>query len=163
MIAPMAICPLCEHVQEGGWECAVCGKRFADGGEPAQPVERLEELVPTRLEATAPPTLEQMSDLEPTFHAAAAVAGEEAPPWIEPTSLPAEQLSRDLLALPACRSCRMPAAPGDVFCARCGLKLPVPSRPPQTPAPRLRRCRSCGLVGAGDACPGCGARLPAEE
>ncbi len=163
MIAPMAICPVCEHVQEGEGECAVCGKRLADGGGQVQPVERLAELVPTRLEVAAPPTLERMSDLEPTLHAAAAVAGEEAPAWIEPTSLPPEQIPRDLLALPVCRYCRTPAAPADVFCARCGVKLPVHSRRPPTPAPRLRRCRFCGVDGAGDACPQCGARLAGEE
>jgi hypothetical protein len=161
----MAICPVCEHAQDEGGECALCGKNLGAPEEGA-PAARMPDLEPTRLEAATPARRETMTDLEPTLHepAPAAVAAEEGPaPWLERTALPPVSAPPDLLAVAACRYCRTPASPGDVFCARCGLKLAVYSRPSAEPRQGdVRRCRFCGAAGRGSSCPSCGARLAAS-
>jgi hypothetical protein len=184
------VCPVCEHEQdqERGVECSVCGKSLLAVAAPADPTPQLDGLEATRAEALPAPEPERFADLEPTALEPTALAVPEpgAPgdpaPWIERTArepvlaanveeLEVERTAaapdavpgRDLLEPPTCRYCRAPAAPGEVFCALCGLKLAVyrsPGAEERRGTPR--RCRFCGASGAGDACPSCGARLPAE-
>lgn len=159
----MAICPVCEHAQDGGDECALCGRPLPAAQVPDEPVVRLADLEPTRLATAATPEAEVVAGLEPTAREALAAAPVEPAPWIERTSAPSERAPFDLLALATCRYCRTPAPPGDVFCARCGLKLETHGRERPVPAARVRRCRFCGASGAGDLCPSCGARLAGDR
>lgn len=152
------ICPVCEHPQEAGAECDVCGARLG----PVPPIA----VVPT----TVP-------DLEPTVLADTAPTPAEGAPWIErtatdPVSAPVEALEveratadpgsrqRTPVAALACRYCRTPAGPGQQFCERCGMRL-MSYRPAEASSdadPVI--CRGCGTVVHGALCPGCGARAP---
>jgi len=157
----MAVCPVCEHQQDQGDECEVCGRRLAERGVPGV-------------------TVAPMADLEPTAaSASAALAPEEAPPWLEPTALPASpgavvealEVERAPSSGPeeprppppsaVCRYCRTSAAPGEVFCASCGMRLDRCRPEAEAPA---RRCRACGArVAEGTTCRVCGARIPSDE
>jgi hypothetical protein len=192
----MVICPVCEHAQEVGGECLVCGRSLVESGAPDDVVERLPGLEPTRLEVAPAPPVHRMEDLEPTLFEVPAVpaALEEPATWIEriprepassmtPASIAAMkslemeslameslQIERtalaapdaptgDLLAPPVCRYCRTSAAPGELFCGRCGLRLATYSGEHVVPAGDVRRCRFCGARGPGETCQACGARL----
>jgi len=187
----MVICPVCEHAQEVGGECLVCGRSLVESGAPDDVVERLPGLEPTRLEVAPAPPVHRMEDLEPTLFEVPAVpaALEEPATWIERTprepassmtpasiaamkSLAMESLqiertalaapdapTGDLLAPPVCRYCRTSAAPGELFCGRCGLRLATYSGERVVPAGDVRRCRFCGARGPGETCQACGARL----
>jgi hypothetical protein len=158
----MVICPVCEHAQDVGGECAVCGKPFGAAQGTNGPVARLPDLEPTRLEASPAPLVEAIQDLEPTVREAAGVAAapEEPAHWLERTSVPVEGETLDPFALALCRYCRTPASPGDVFCARCGLKLAVYTREaPEESSGAVRRCRFCGADSAGGSCAACGMRF----
>jgi hypothetical protein len=178
----MVICPLCEHAQELGPECAVCGSRLAESGAGQPLVERLADLEPTRLELPSSPMvpLPRMEGLEPTQLDAPPIpaAPGEVATWIERTvrepaaagateslevertaHAPREAPMRDLFVPSLCRYCRTPAAPGDLFCGRCGLKLAVYSVEPATVAGDVWRCRFCGTSASGVTCPACGARV----
>lgn len=176
----MATCPVCEHVQDRGDECEVCGRRLTGPGATPLPVAPLEGLEPTLAEAVTAPA-ERLDGLEPTLHA----PGEDAPPedaaaWIEGTRTgavgavalePVPDLEPTLAApvrdgLPApdapptCRYCRTPAARGDRFCGRCGMRLP------RLDAVKLAAeirgelvCPDCGSFGAGPRCRRCGAPM----
>jgi hypothetical protein len=185
----MVTCPMCEHVQESGDECSLCGRRLLEVRAPDELVPRMDGLDPTRLEMAVAPGMDAMEDLEPTMIdvPAAAAATEELPTWIERTARePASAVAveplaiehtastredaspRDLLALPICRYCRTPASPGEAFCARCGLKLAVYAGGTGSTGAAVnshvdvRRCRFCGAAAAGHACPECGARFAVE-
>jgi hypothetical protein len=176
----MIVCPVCEHAQDRGAECEVCGKRLAppSGADPSEPrVEGLEPTVRPPVDAAA----SALPELEPTRHAAvAAAAGDDRVPDLEATSAapvdvdaaPAPDVERTaaeipgdaptaLPALAVCRYCRTPAAPDERICARCGMRLPVLAR---GPAPEAAdegwRC-SCGTAARGSLCPTCGARRAA--
>lgn len=159
----MVNCPVCEYAQEGGGECAVCGKRLQEVEPQGAAVTRLPDLEPTVLEGRPPAPVERISDLDPTRHEATPAPPDEPVAWLERTSPAPGPPAPDLFAQPTCRYCRTPTSPGDVFCSRCGLKLTVYAR--ETPAPPsadVRRCRFCGAAGAGLACPACGARFAGE-
>jgi RNA polymerase subunit RPABC4/transcription elongation factor Spt4 len=175
----MIVCPVCEHSQEAGAECELCGKRFAAGTVPVAAVPRMAELEPTlhadvRALDDIPATL---PDLEPTS-AAAVDAVPEFTPDLEPTatapvdvesvSIPdIERQQADLpgdgpTALPlapVCRYCRTPAVPGERMCSRCGMRLPVidPHLVPEG-STKVRLCTNCGSVTTRDLCPACGSR-----
>jgi RNA polymerase subunit RPABC4/transcription elongation factor Spt4 len=139
--ATMPVCPLCDHSQESGPECAVCGMALTGGpageGMAATPLEGLE---PTGAAPVDGASAVLLGDLEPTAL---------APPW-----------SREPPSGARCPYCTRIGAPGEVFCPTCGVKLPL-ARPPQAPSelPDLeRRCRNCGFLVAGEVCPACGSR-----
>ncbi len=180
----MVVCPLCEHAQEHGAECAVCGTRLAESGAQEVAIERLSGLELTRLETSSPlPPADRMEGLEPTLLDVAAVpaAPDDPAAWIERTArepalaeaaeplsieptacAPREAPSHDPFAPLLCRYCRTAAAPGELFCARCGLRLAVYSGvtvPAGDVAGDVRRCRFCGASAPGSACPACGARF----
>jgi hypothetical protein len=175
----MIVCPVCEHSQQAGSECELCGKRFATGTVPVLPVPRMAELEPT-LHADvrgAPDDPGTIPDLEPTS-AAAVDAVPQFTPDLEPTAtapvdvesvaipdierqqadLPGDAPTELPLA-PVCRYCRTPAVPGEKLCSRCGMRLPVIDVqlvPDGTQGVRL--CTNCGSVSTRDLCPACGSR-----
>jgi hypothetical protein len=174
----MAICPVCEHAQQGGDECEVCGKRLVTTGgaawqvepvpglEPtlAGPVEvaaeRVEGLEPTRFDAA----LEQPAEtsgawMEQTAAAPVAAVDTEVPPGLEGhLAAPIPDGGPDLLAPTVCRYCRTTAAPGDRFCVRCGMRIPLFDARQVAAEILGSRCRECGAEGAGARCSRCGAR-----
>ncbi len=179
----MIVCPVCEHAQESGAACEVCGKRLAAGAAAIPAVAPVEGLEPTLHPAAAAP-VERVAELEPTRHPAAEAAPEPVPD-VEATAAPPVDVDAAPLAdvertgaagipddgptlLPmivTCRYCRSPAMPGERICAQCGMRLPVlpeGERPPEGPA--SVRCTSCGALAApGGRCPSCGGRIPAPQ
>jgi hypothetical protein len=149
----MAICPLCENEQASGAICAVCGRALATEPGAARPSPPIEGLEPTRFDAVQAVESVRIEGLEPTaleplpaFDGGGATAG-----WIDRTAheparadvverLEVERtyVAADVRVPPdpfapiVCRYCRGPAAPGDAFCAGCGMKLEIyrPSAPP---------------------------------
>jgi hypothetical protein len=188
------ICPICENVQERGAECEVCGRRLGEPAPSAEPPTRLDGLEQTALAATPGGSSREiegpLDGLEPSRFEApspaeeAAPASEEAEPWLERTGEPPasvaapEPLEVERVTAgprrrartgagplaPVCRYCRTPAAAGEAFCARCGMKLSLHRASATAPAQIGQvRCHGCGTVVTGALCPGCGARRPAEE
>jgi len=175
--AQAAICPLCEHVQAGGAECEVCGRRLGTELAGHAEVAALEELVPTALSAgaevtgaplellettafawTGAPAAERMVDLEGTLAAPVEVADDRTPD-IEATRLTPVDDAVELLALGVtCRYCQAEALPGEVLCVRCGVRLPVPLAPELSSAAGQAALCSCGAPVRGSICPQCGAR-----
>src|SRR5512142_3281888 len=175
----MVVCPLCEHAQERGTECEVCGRPLLAAAELAAPVPTIPELEPTfAAPLGALEVAERVPDLEVTAHAPVAAPGGGPFPDLEPsaappvdvTSAPIPDLERGLEGLPSdaptpfpalvvCRYCRTEAQLGEKLCSRCGMRLPtlalVPPLAEDECAPRL--C-SCGTPVRGPLCPACGAR-----
>ena len=79
----------------------------ADAARATPPPEAPPEWLEDTHHPPAPVTVATLPDVEPTAHGAAPSA------------------PRDPFALPVCRYCRTPAAPGDSFCERCGVKLDI--------------------------------------
>lgn len=174
MLSAVPKCPVCESAQETGDECAVCGLPFAPRRDTGLGIEKVEGLEHTRfdgaegegeplgdLESTryerAPDVAGARVDVEPTRCEAVALAVEPLG-GLEPTLL-AVRSDEESKPVPAvCRYCRAPAAPSEVFCAHCGMRLPGARAVDRAPAEPMR-CRSCGTPGSGDVCGECGARL----
>jgi hypothetical protein len=175
----MIVCPVCEHPQETGAECEVCGKRFAPGAIRVPPVAPMEGLESTSVGAVEfdPFSLAPIPGLEPT-RTGPVDAPEEATPGVEPTRMAPVDVDSPLIPdierqaaeipgdaptalpiAPVCRYCRTPAVPGERLCSRCGMRLPVIDRqliPEGTEGVRL--CTNCGSVTTRDLCPACGSR-----
>jgi hypothetical protein len=173
----MVVCPVCEHAQEHGDACDVCGKHLAGPGVVGAPTPPLEGLEPTLLDTPAGEPVALLTDLEPTALAPAeepasaplwleplTTAAEEpaAPPWLEPT--PFELAGAVPAARPAavCRYCRTPAGEGEVFCSRCGVMVDV-LRTPDVEMADVARCLQCGKPITGPRCAACGARHRRQE
>jgi hypothetical protein len=173
----MIVCPLCEHAQEAGEACEVCGRAFGPGQAPPVEVPPVEGLEPTGFRGLEVPA-EPFPELEPTRHGDVFPVVEETP-LLEPTlaapvdaDAPAmEDLERTGADLPGdeatpfpvmvtCRYCRTPAGPGERICGRCGMRLPVAAvaAPDPGPAGEAPRICGCGATIRGPLCPGCGAR-----
>ena len=174
----MITCPVCEHPQDAGAECDVCGRALAPFGGVDQPVAPLDGLEPTALgsdlaagdvallpeleptlQAAAGPVPEmRLVELEPTLAPPAEATGELVPD-LEPTAAPPSGDPRTELPLfPVCRYCRTPAGPGERLCGRCGMRLQIEPGPgPGAPVPGPRLC-SCGTPITRPSCPACGAR-----
>ncbi len=175
----MIVCPVCEHAQERGAECEVCGKALLVRGAAAIPeVAPVEGLEPTG-HAAVDAIEETVPELEPTLHRPVDV---DAPPVpdVEPTRTgPVDvvadtvpDLERTQADLPddgptplpltvTCRYCRTPAMPGERICGRCGMRLPAlpGAAPPAAPLAEARRCTDCGAIAPGARCPACGSRV----
>jgi hypothetical protein len=181
----MTTCPVCEHVQQVGDECEVCGRKLA-GAAPVAPFETLAGLEPTLYEPAAPAAGEApaspLPGLEPTmYEAAATAAAEPSAAWIEATGsdapgpvsadpVPGLEQHRaeavpDVEELPRegpviCRYCRTPAMPNDRFCSRCGMRL---SRFEPVKMALAEHggmvCPDCGALGEGPRCRRCGGRM----
>lgn len=175
------ICPVCEHPQQSGAECEVCGKRFAPGSLPVPPIARIEGLETTHhlpVDLAFDP-LATIPELEPTL-APPVDAPEERTPGMEPTrvapvdvdSVAIPDLERQqhaqlpddertaLPVAPVCRYCRTPAVPGEKSCSRCGMRLPVIDAVLASErAGGAQQCSNCGAVSSREVCPACGNRL----
>lgn len=176
----MIVCPVCEHPQESGAECEVCGKRFAPGSLPVPPVARMAELEPTLHGAVAVDSsdLSPIPELEPTS-AAPVDAPEPTASFVEPTRMDPVDVDSALIPdierqaaeipgdartelplAPVCRYCRTPAVPGERMCSRCGMRLPViDSQLIPEGKEGLHLCTNCGTVSTRGLCPACGSRL----
>ena len=179
------ICPVCEHQQDFGLECDVCGKALGglDGlGAPPVRQDVLEGLEANSAERVGDVPVEQLGELEGTRFGAVQVADDRTPD-VEHTAAPtvgdvAVERVVDLLddrvaddgvrtALPqgpiVCRYCRTPNA-GGTLCERCGMKLPVMIVVPAAAKPTAEiktRCRACGAPAiAGIRCGDCGQQVP---
>jgi len=171
----MIVCPVCEHAQESGDECAVCGQRLAGGPPAAEPAEPLEGLEPTRF-AGVEGEGERLLELERTEFARAPDAPVEpleldseraeavdaeagGTDGLEPTRV--EAIPADPLAPSAplsCRYCRTPVPPTDAFCPRCGMRLPRSPSATALAEPAAAPCSSCGTPSREEVCRACGAR-----
>jgi hypothetical protein len=175
----MIVCPVCEHTQQAGSECELCGKRFAAGSAPVAQVAPMEGLEPTlHLDVSDPFELpESIPDLEPTS-AAAVDAPEETTPDVERTCVAPVEVDSPAMAdierilddipvdaptalplAPVCRYCRTPAVPGEMLCSHCGMRLAVID-PHLIPAgsEAVVLCTNCGSISTREVCPACGSR-----
>jgi len=179
----VAVCPVCEHQQPSGEECAVCGRSLAGLGNAAAPVARLPDLEPTLAERVevAP---DGVPGLEPTRfeEVPGALAGDARVEGLEPSAtevpdVPVERVpdlehhradpipdgGPDPLAPLVCRYCRMPAPPGERICGRCGMRLPLFDARSLAAEAAEMICNDCGATGPGPRCRRCGARMVAWQ
>ena len=183
------ICPVCEHQQEFGVECEVCGKDLGGlddlGAPPAAPqvVEGLEATIGERVGEIA---LDAVADLEVTTFSAGEVAVESMTDMERTENAPVGTLLAERVAdmtddrapddgartaaptgAVTCRYCRNVQAEG-VICEKCGMRLPKVSAPvvaatgvkPEQSTETVR-CRSCGAPAKpGQRCTDCGREVP---
>ena len=147
----MVVCPMCEHQQEFGLECEVCGKELANlGALGAPPVsaDRMDGLELNRVEPVGDVPFSAMIDLE-RHH-------------IDAVATPAIAAERK------CRYCQNVQAAGAV-CDKCGMRLPrivgassvMPSTAAVAQESHMVRCRACGIqTAAGALCTDCGQPVP---
>jgi hypothetical protein len=184
----MTTCPVCEHQQDLGFECEVCGKDLgglAGLGPPPAREERLEGLEPNAAELAADAPVERLLELEVTRYDQAALAPLEEVAGLELNQLeqvgevtvePVPDRSEDrapddgqrtVLATDrvTCRYCRQ-EQPLAATCLRCGMSLP--RLEPElgafivgTAEEVFARCRACGTRNrAGQRCTDCGTQVP---
>ncbi|MFZ5443230.1 MAG: hypothetical protein ACOZQL_24690 [Myxococcota bacterium] len=184
------ICPVCEHQQDFGIECDVCGKALGglDGlGPPPVMTQQIEGLEVTRLEPVGEIPVQRIGELEVTHHAPVAQVALDRTPDVQHTAeklvgeVAVERVAdlsvdrvpddgqRTVLQAGAitCRYCRTVQAGGS-FCERCGMKLPTLVIVPEAVTGTLlaaddlkTRCRSCGAPAtAGERCGDCGREVP---
>ena len=179
------ICPVCEHQQEFGFECEVCGKDLGglDGlGPPPVAPERVEgfevtlqpavdevpvgplsDLENTRMEA-AEVSVSPMNDMETTAAAKMEVSVERMEDMTDdraPDDGVRTEVPRGAVT---CRYCRNVQALGGV-CERCGMAIPRVPVPVAAATKKVLavtvRCKACGAPGlAGTRCKECGKELP---
>ncbi|HTP52049.1 MAG TPA: hypothetical protein VMK42_15245 [Anaeromyxobacteraceae bacterium] len=171
----MPACPVCETEAREGGECAVCGHRLEGGAGTRVEVEPLPGLEPTlfagaaaegeRLPEVEPTRYVQAGDLPPDPVAVEPTLAARVNPAVEPLAgleptlaEPVPDDGREPAAAFACRYCRTPAPPTEIFCFRCGMRLPreaaTAAEAARVPVP----CRSCGTPTLGTVCIACGVR-----
>jgi hypothetical protein len=182
------ICPVCEHQQDFGIECDVCGKALGglDGlGPPPVMAQQLEGLEVTRLESVGDVAVQPIGELEVTRFAAVEVAPDRTPDVEHNRAAPVGEVAVERIAdlsvdrVPddgqrtqlqvgavTCRYCRNVQATGSL-CERCGMKLPqivvadAITGTLLSPEEVKTRCRSCGAPAmAGQRCGDCGRDVP---
>lgn len=184
----MITCPVCEHQQDFGVECDVCGKALGgldELGPPPVSAERVEGLEVTIPEPLGEVSVERMGDLELSRYASVEVAADVTPDLVA-TGVSVGEVAVERVAdmtvdrvpddgqrtvLPegplTCRYCRNVQAAGSI-CERCGMRLPQVIIVPQIVGGLLldaedvkTRCRACGAVAtAGKKCGECGHDVP---
>jgi hypothetical protein len=145
------ICPVCEHQQDFGVECDVCGKALGgldDLGPPPVQLTQIEGLEQTLQAPIGEVPVEKIGELEVTRFNPVNVAPDRTPD-LEATGqasvgdVPIERvadLSEDRVpddgqrtaisdGPMTCRYCRNVQASG-VLCDRCGMRLPLVAPPP---------------------------------
>ncbi len=184
------ICPVCEHQQDFGVECEVCGKDLGGlgdlGAPPAAsqvvegleqtvgerlgevPVERVAELEVTRFSAATSAPVIEIDDLERTENAEVGDVASERMADLSDDRAPDDGVRTAAPVGPVtCRYCQNVQAVGSV-CDRCGYRLPraLVTGGAAVGGPRAdrTRCRACGAnaARAGERCTECGALAPAE-
>ncbi len=184
------ICPVCEHQQDFGVECDVCGKSLGglEGlGPPPVTIEIVEGLEATISAPLGDVPLEAMGELEVTRHAAVNVALDLTPDMVPNAQAAVGEIAIERVAdlsedrVPddgvrtalsegpvTCRYCRTIQAGGGL-CERCGMKLPAVFEPPvvmvagtMLSSTELKtRCRMCGAPAmGGQRCGDCGHEVP---
>jgi methionyl-tRNA synthetase len=167
----MWVCPVCEHPQEQGDTCDVCGKQRVLGPVGDAPVAALEGLEVTRLEGGGEVPTERLAELEVTPLRSGPDLPAQVLPELERTStdaigeipvLPMDEIelgrtedngpkTPEPTGEVVCRYCRHVQAEG-LLCEACGMRLP---RAPRAPAPSARPGIDDEIWGT---CPKCGSR-----
>jgi hypothetical protein len=184
----MTVCPVCEHQQELGFECEVCGKDLsgplAGLGPPPVAIQRVEGLEQTVGERVGDVGVQHINELElnampkapdaPTGGTTDLELSQFAPTGAIPiekvADLTVDRAPDDGVRTAApsgqvtCRYCKN-ISPAGTVCAHCGMRLP---RALQTevskPKVELFRCIACGAPGpAGAPCKECGRMVTAPE
>ena len=178
----MTVCPVCEHQQQVGLECEVCGKDLSaqaglTGLPPPPPVavEKVPDLQVTVPDRVGDVAVERFSELEQNAFGKVQIAPELTPD-LETSSLPpvgevqvdrVADLSEDRAAddgvrtaAPSgqvvCRYCKNVQQSG-TLCERCGMKLPTALKFDVPTGENWVRCRACGAPGpVGERCKECG-------
>ena len=183
------ICPVCEHNQDFGLECEVCGKALGgldDLGPPPIQIQVVEGLEATLQSPIGEVPVEKMGELEVTRFAPVNVTPDVTPDVEFTARAPVGDVAIEKVAdlsedrVPddgqrtpvatgpvACRYCRNVQATGSM-CDRCGMKLPVVAAQNDLIVGKLIsdfeskvRCRSCGAPSkAGERCGDCGREVP---
>jgi hypothetical protein len=184
----MTVCPVCEHQQEVGFECDVCGKDLsgpmADLGPPPVAIERVAGLEQTANDEVGDVGVERVAELELNAMPKVPELPREWTPDLQTSrfaaagNVPIERVA-DLTedraaddgvrtAAPSgqvvCRYCKN-VSPAGTVCAHCGMRLPralaLESTKPQV---QLVRCRACGAPGPiGEQCKECGRMVTAPD
>ena len=188
----MIVCPVCEHQQDFGVECDVCGKNLGgldDLGPPPVQEQRLDGLEVTMHQPSGEVPVERVGELEVTAHAPVQVAVEVTPDLELNRQADAGPVAVQRMAemqvdrvpddgqrtvLPSgpitCRYCRNVQETGAV-CDRCGMRLPKvrmasagPTQEALVAAGERTKCPKCNSPAhAGRACVTCGSIVPAAE
>ena len=174
----MIVCPLCEHPQDRGDTCEVCGKRLSFAPPTSAEYPPLPELEATTLAgAEADVAVALMPDLEITHHAPVAVPVESLPefettrlagatgavavepvPGVEPTLFAGDGQPTVLGETTTCRYCGQAQKRANRLCERCANALPTLAleAPPAKQVGNVR-CPSCGFESSpSQMCPACG-------
>ncbi len=162
------ICPVCEHNQDFGVECEVCGKALGgldDLGPPPVQIQVVEGLEATLQSPLGEVPVEKMGELEVTRFAAVNI---EKVADLSEDRVPDDGQRTPVATGPVtCRYCRNVQATG-TMCDRCGMKLPVIAAESDLIVGKIIgdfeskvRCRSCGAPSkAGERCGDCGREVP---
>ena len=176
---------MCEHQQEFGFECEVCGKDLSDMigliGPPPVAIERLEAMEVTVADRVGDVPLDQVADLQMNALPAAPDAPVATTPDLELSSqAPVGEVQVERIGdftndravddglrtkAPAgaltCRYCRNVQATGTI-CERCGMHLPTAMQiTAKGPPEEWTRCKACGAPGViGQRCKECGRLVP---
>jgi len=179
----MIVCPVCEHPQDQGTTCDVCGRELVVSAPVAVPLATLPELEQTRADPSAVRVpVELMVELDAHRSGDVAIVADPVAE-LERTALPdsgavpaaelpemerthfADDGQRTALpTLRTCRYCRNVQASG-LVCDKCGLRLPgyVQTAEAEAP-PAFTNCPACGVKGlAGKRCMACGAYIRTPE
>lgn len=183
----MIVCPLCEHQQDFGLECELCGKALGgldDLGPPPVTAVPLEGLEATHTQPVGPVAVTALAELE-TRQVSGAVAVERMTELDATAAAPVGAVTSEAIELTedrapddgirtglaenlTCRYCRNVQAPSQgAICERCGMSLPrlastaAPSGVVPAASTEWTRCRSCGAPArVGGRCGDCGREVP---
>ena len=185
----MTVCPVCEHQQQVGFECEVCGKDLSAlaglTGMPPPPVrvERVAELEVTVPDRVGDVAVDRFSELEQNAFGKVEIAPELTPDLelnraapvgevaVERVPDMADDRARDdgvRTAAPAgqvvCRYCKN-VQQSVTLCERCGMKLPTALQTDgAAKTAEWVRCKACGAPGpVGERCKESGRVVAAPE
>ncbi|HEY3449889.1 MAG TPA: hypothetical protein VGK67_26285 [Myxococcales bacterium] len=174
---------MCEHPQDKGDACDVCGRVLVQAAPVAVPIQALPELERTAIvagNAVGPPVTmmpelevhrigdvqvaaEKMAEMETSAipgAAAAAAATIEAAPDIERTQLVDAGPRTVVPDTVPCRYCGHPQKRTNVFCEKCANAMPrvILAKVDDPKAKQVQvRCKACGENAIrGEKCPACG-------
>jgi len=180
----MITCPVCEHTQAAGDECAQCGKRFTArpaggggdvprmaeleltyhaGGHAEVRAERMAELESTRVRAGPDLPPQAFPEMERTRMSTGGEVDAPLIPDLDPGRAPDDGVRTEIpWGAVTCQSCGNQQVEG-VLCDRCGMRLARFG--PDTAAPAeaavvdedlLVRCKCGSKARPGQRCGNCG-------